>query len=97
MQLSLRISDELAKRIRARADRAGRSVNSWIALVLEAAVDPDLAGSEVERTRERLARAGLLVSSPKQVGRPDRQAVERARKAAGSGTELGAIVTETRR
>jgi hypothetical protein len=56
--MSLRLPDELAAQVRAHAEGAGRSLNGWITAVLAAAVDPDLAGSEAEPTRERLARAG---------------------------------------
>ena len=36
------------------------SVNAWISEVLQAALDPDNAGSELEQIKMRLARAGLL-------------------------------------
>jgi len=97
MQMSLRLTDELASQVRSHAKRSGRSVNGWIVLVLSAAVDPDLAGSEAERTRERLARAGLLAPSSGKGRRPDHQAVARARTAAGKGTSLSALVTDSRR
>lgn len=97
MQMSLRLDDSLAEDVRAHAARAGMSVNGWIALVLGAAVDPELAGSEAERTRERLARAGLLVTSAEAARPPDPRKVERARKAAGTGTPLGSLVADGRR
>lgn len=96
MQMSLRLPDELAVQVRAHAERAGQSVNGWIALVLGAAVDPDLAGSEAERTRERLARAGLLAAGGGSGRKPDARAAARARQAAASGTTLEAIVTDSR-
>jgi plasmid stability protein len=96
-QLSLRLPDELAAQVRSHAARAGRSTNAWIALVLAAAVDPELAGDDVERTRERLARAGLLAPPARAAGRPDPRRVERARRAAAGGRELGAIVADERR
>ena len=77
-QLSLRIDDGLARDVRARAAETGTSVNRWIADVLRAAVDPSFAGSEVERIRERLARAGLLhVPAPTGQEQPDPEAVRR--------------------
>lgn len=97
MQMSLRLPDELAARVRAHAELAGHSVNGWITLVLGAAVDPDLAGSEAERTRERLARAGLLASGDGSARKPDARAVARARKAAAVGTPLGTVVSDGRR
>lgn len=97
MQLSLRLTDELAAEVRGQAQRAGRSVNAWITLVLTAAVDPELAGSEADRTRERLARAGLLAPSSRQGRRPSARAVDAARATAGSGTSLETLVSESRR
>jgi hypothetical protein len=59
-QLTLRIDPRLARHLkRAAADR-GVSVNAFAERALEAAVDPDAAGSEIERMRERFARAGIL-------------------------------------
>lgn len=96
VQMSLRLPDDLAARVRERAARSGKSVNGWIALVLSAAVDPELAGSEAERVRERLRRAGLLDEAPGSAREPDPAAVARARQAAGGGTPLAAIVTDER-
>lgn len=98
-QLTLRIDDRLADDLKTHAAKAGRSVNSWASQVLQAAVDPDLAGSDAERTRERLARAGLLVIPPPRPGlrRPDAKRVAHARRAAGRGTSLSDLVIEDRR
>lgn len=96
-QISLRLSDDLAQRVRQHAARAGSSVNAWITLVLGAAVDPELAGDEVERTRERLVRAGLLASPGRRSTRPDERRVAQARAAAGRGRPLGTIVVDDRR
>lgn len=63
-QLTLRIDERLAADLKRHAAAAGRSVNAWASQVLLAAVDPDLATTEARRTRERLARAGLLVTPP---------------------------------
>lgn len=98
-QLTLRIDDRLADDLKTHAAKVGRSVNSWASQVLQAAVDPDLAGSDAERTRERLARAGLLVIPPPRPGlrRPDAKRVAHARRAAGRGTSLSDLVIEDRR
>lgn len=96
-QLSLRIPEQLADALRARAASRGQSVNAYATAVLGAAVDPDLAGDEAERLRERLARAGLLEESAPRRGRPDAAVVRRARELAGSGTALSELVGEGRR
>ena len=96
-QLTLRIDDELARRLKVVAADRGDSVNAFASAVLQAAVDPDLAGDEAQRVRERLARAGLLASV--EAGdreRPPRDAVNAARARAGSGRPLSELVTEGR-
>lgn len=95
-QLTLRVSDVLARRLKDAAAAQGRSLNAWATDVLSAAVDPDLAGDEVERLRERLRRAGLLVPVGAPRRRPPRADVERARAAAGKGTSLADLVAEGR-
>jgi plasmid stability protein len=97
-QLTVRLDEELAREVKAQAEAHGRSVNSWVVAVLDAAVNPDLEDSESERTRARLERAGLL-AKPRGRGRaapPDRRRVERARKAAGTGTPLSRLVSDGR-
>ncbi len=98
-QLTLRIDERLAADLKRHAAEAGRSVNSWASHVLQAAVDPDLASTDARRTRERLARAGLLVVPPPRPGlrRPDAKRIARARRAAGRGTSLSDLVLEDRR
>lgn len=59
-QLTIRVDEELASDLKAHAAGAGRSLNSWVVAVLRAAIDPELADSELERVRARLGRAGLL-------------------------------------
>lgn len=96
-QLTLRIDDELARRLKTVASGRGDSVNAYAGAVLRAAVDPDLAGDEAQRLRERLARAGLL--APVDAGereRPPEEAVAGARGRAGSGRPLADLVTEGR-
>ena len=97
-QVSWRAPDELVERVRRAAGRAGTSVNSWISHVLDAATDPELSGSEADRVRERLARAGLLAEpSSVRVTRPDPQELADARRAAAKGTPLSELVIEGRR
>lgn len=96
-QMSLRVPDQLAEDLkRAAADR-GASVNSFATTVLSTAVDPDFSGDEAERLRARLRRAGLLWE-PEGLAPdpPSREAVERARAAAGGGTPLSELVSEGR-
>jgi plasmid stability protein len=96
-QLSLRLADDLAKEVKMRAAASGRSVNGWIVAVLRAAVDPELADSEAERIRARLARAGLLVvPTGTASARPEPTRLQAARRAAGRGTPLSQLVTENR-
>jgi hypothetical protein len=97
-QLTIRLGDDLAGQVKAHADELGRSVNGWIVAVLQAAIDPDLADSDVERTRGRLARAGLLVAPTRlrSVSRPDAKRVTAARRAAGKGRMLSDVVSDER-
>ena len=97
-QLTLRVPDELLHRLKAAAAAHGRSLNGWASAVLAAAVDPDLAGDEAERVRERLGRAGLLLPGGSRARRQaERAAVARARAAAGKGRPLAELVAEERR
>ena len=96
-QLTLRVEDELARRLKVVAAESGRSVNAYAAAVLRAAVDPDLATGEAERLRARLAQAGLLAPSTGSARlRPDAAAVKRARARAGRGRALSDLVSEER-
>ena len=96
-QLTIRIDDELAKQVKEHAATRGRSVNGWVTAVLSAAVDPELEGSEVERTRSRLARAGLIALTERGPARPpDPNRLAQARKAAGKGTPLSWLVSDGR-
>ncbi len=97
-QLTVRLDDDLAREIKAQAAALGRSVNSWVVDMLNAAVDPDLEESDALRTRARLERAGLLATPRRRGGAapPDRRRVARARKAAGAGTPLSRLVSDGR-
>jgi len=97
-QLTLRIDDELAERLKAVSAQAGRSVNAHASTILRAAVDPDLATDEATRLRERLARAGLLMETPRAAGpRPSEEELKRAGRRAASGRPLSDLVSEDRR
>lgn len=98
-QMTLRLPEELAARLKQAAGAHGSSLNRYACAVLAAAVDPELAGDETTRVRERLGRAGLLAPRPtttRRARRPDRAAVARARAAAGQGRPLADLVGEDR-
>jgi hypothetical protein len=97
-QMTWRTTEELLGRVRRQAEEQGRSLNDWVTTVLAAASDPSYAGSDAERVRERLARAGLLEATPSRSRRrPDRKRLAAARAAAGRGTPLSDLVTDGRR
>ena len=96
-QLTIRADEALIARIRSVSAASDRSMNEFVVAVLDAATNPDLADSEAERVRARLALAGLLVTGPRRRGeRPDRAAVEAARRSAGRGTALADLVSDGR-
>ncbi|MPZ28061.1 MAG: transcriptional regulator [Micromonosporaceae bacterium] len=95
-QVTWRAPDDVVERARQAAAHEGRSLNEYLTRLARAATDPELAGSDVERVRERLARAGLLVPSGPAQRRPDPAAVARARRQAGRGTPLSDLVAEGR-
>lgn len=73
-------------------------MNEWVNLVFRAATDPDAAGSDVERIRERLRAAGMLAEhAPLPGRRPDPALVEAAGRRAGRSGPLGSeLVSEDR-
>lgn len=96
-QLTVRADPELVDRIRLAAQRAGRSMNEHVVTILDAATNPDHAGDEASRLRERLARAGLAVEvTPKRGRRPTAAQLAEARREAGRGTPLSDLVSEMR-
>ncbi len=96
-QVTWRASDELVERVRRQAAAAGRSMNDYVSAVLDAATNPDLAGSLAEQVRARLALAGLLTSPTTRTGsRPSPRAVAQARARAGQGVPLSRLVAEDR-
>jgi plasmid stability protein len=60
-QLILRVSDDLHRRITARAAREGKSVNAWAGSLLDATVDADVAGDRQARANAKAAMLGMLV------------------------------------
>ncbi len=97
-QLTLRMSEQLVSQLKTAARAQGHSLNKWATTVLSAAVDPAFAGDEAQALRERLARAGILLSmQPTSRRRPARAALARARAAAGRGRRLSGLVLEDRR
>jgi hypothetical protein len=95
-QVTWRAPDALVERVRRAAADEGRSLNDYLTRLAQAATDPALAGSDVERLRERLAQAGLLAPPGSTRRRPDPRAAQRARRAAGQGTSLSSLVAEDR-
>lgn len=97
-QMTLRITDDLARRLKLEAEKRGRSVNAFAGDVLGAAVDPDLEGTEIERLRARLVSAGLVEPVEPYLGKlPDPDEVARARARAGGGKKLLAdLISEDR-
>lgn len=96
-QVSLRANDALIDRVKDAAAAQGVSMNEFIAAVLDAATDPDLAGDEAEGIRQRLRSAGLLApASEAAVHRPDPDRLAKARASAGQGTPLADLVRADR-
>jgi hypothetical protein len=60
-QLILRLSPELHQRIAARAAREGRSVNAWVAGLLDVTVDADIPEDRQARADAKAAALGMLV------------------------------------
>jgi plasmid stability protein len=96
-QLTIRATDDLIRRVKSSAAEAGRSMNDYVTSVLDAATDPDLADSAAERVRERLSRAGLLVTAARMPGRrPSPDAITAAGARAATGRALSDFVSDGR-
>lgn len=95
-QVTWRAPDELVEQVRRVAARQGRSLNDYLTRLAEAAVNPEFAGDESERLRERLTRAGLLVTPGSKRKRPDRSAIAEASRRAGEGTPLSELIEQER-
>jgi hypothetical protein len=99
-QMTWRTSEGLLERVRRQAAEQGVSLNEWVTTVLTAVADPEHEGSDVERVRARLRRAGLLEevgSGPVPSTPLDEARLAAARVAAGRGTELSELVARGRR
>ena len=96
-QLTIRGSDELISRVKSSAAEVGRSMNDYVTSILDAATNPDLADSASEQLRERLARAGLLVTPACLPGqRPSRNAIAEAGARAARGKPVSEFVAQGR-
>lgn len=96
-QLTIRADEELVRRVRHAAKLRGSSMNEFIVTVLDSATNPDLVGDEVDRIREKLAAAGLLVQhAPYQGERPSAARIAEAGRSAAVGTSLSEIVSRDR-
>lgn len=95
-QVTWRAPDELVERVRQVASQRGWSLNEYLTQLARAATDPALAGDDANRLRERLALAGLLAEAGPPRARPDRDAVARARRAAGEHTPVSRVVVRDR-
>ena len=95
-QVVWRADDELVARVQGAARHQGYSMNRYLTRVLDAATNPDLASSDLERVVERLSQAGLLALPGTPRERPDRRRVARARRAAAAGASAAELVSEGR-
>jgi hypothetical protein len=95
-QVTWRAPEELVERVRAAAIDAHYSLNQYITVVLDAATNPDHAGSDAERIRERLARAGLLARTEVPRVRPNPDELAEARAAAATGTPAAELISADR-
>lgn len=77
-QLILRVSDDLHRRITARAAREGTSVNGWVGELLDVSADADI-GDRQARANAKAAALGMLVKID--VPPVDEATRERGRKA----------------
>lgn len=85
-------SDELMERVRAAAELRGRTLNDYMSSVLDAATNPDLGGTEAERLRVRLERAGILARPGKAARWPVGRELSRPAYPAKAFEDLSAIV-----
>jgi len=96
-QVTWRADDELVKRAKARARALDTSLNDFLTQLVNAATNPDFAGSRADRVRERLAAAGMLVEFSAPPGPPpSEEAVREAGRRAGRGKPVSEILLEDR-
>lgn len=97
MQVSWRADEELVERAKRRARELNKSLNGYLSFVVDTATNPEAAGTEAERLRERFAAAGLLAESPPPRGPlPTEEELVEARREAGKGTPLSDYITSGR-
>lgn len=97
-QLTIRMSDDLAREIAREARVQGVSVNRLICRAVEAVVSPDTIDDDLLRLRARLRAAGLIVEDPPASGHlVSEDQVEQAMRSAGKGKSLTEYVIEGRR
>jgi predicted transcriptional regulator len=96
-QLTIRLDDDLADACKRVAAAEAKSLNGWVVAVLALATDPDHEPSGLERTRERMRRAGVLAEFPRSSGsRPPAPAFREARAAGGRGTPSEVLIRQDR-
>ena len=96
-QITIRADDDLVQRVKRSAAEVGRSMNDYVTSVLDAATDPNLAGTSAERLRERLHNAGLLTTPTRLSGRrPSAAAVVAAGSRAAAGRPVSDFVSDGR-
>jgi plasmid stability protein len=95
-QLLLRVPDDLRRRLAARADREGRSVNSLATEILDSATDADL-GDRRSRLRSRAAAVGLLGDGPAPAGRIDPAARRRVIESTRGLGPMGDVLIDRER
>jgi hypothetical protein len=98
-QLTLRVDERLARDLKRVAAQRGLSLNAFAAQTLAAAIDPETADSDMQRTRERLARAGILADTGPPVDYeplPEEEFERLARKAGSRGPTGAELVSMDR-
>jgi plasmid stability protein len=89
-QLLLRVPDDVHRRLTARAERAGRSVNAVATEILDAAADADQPDRRAH-VRARAAALGILAVPLATVAAPDTE-VNRRRELLDSMRGLGPVL-----
>jgi hypothetical protein len=96
-QITVRLDEELAAAAKRVAAQEGVSLNGWMVMVVRMATDPDFEPTGVERTRERLRRAGVLAEWPRSTkNRPPAELLAEAGAAGGRGTPSEVLIRQDR-